>query len=531
MSDKAAIAEATDQLISYSINAEDVLLRRVFAGRTEGLFIDVGAEDPVNGNDFFGLYRLGWRGINIEPNADYFVQLQEQRPEDLNLQVLVSDKPSEAQAFFIVEATGLSTCDAELAASHAEHGATVHRVEMPATTLALILDATKPSHIDVLKIDVEGFEEHVLRGNDWSRYRPSLIMLEVTLPQSPVRRQTAVADFLKSVGYEFAYHDGLNDFFVEKTFVVPPDSFRPVNVFDNVVKWDTLMLRSGYDELRDRMLEVEHYAKALESERDRMGTAISATSQALQEKQQAEGRLAAELDMTSRIAIDLLSGDFEKVDMMLSQSALVPASVQANPQPVETGRDLMVLADVQDQQNPPDGDGGHSLHIELTMVQARFASVNREKERLEELVKDLRFENRRLAAGNEQLQGERLALHRALDQMRPQAEILSEARRTLAEMRHVVQDRNSELDERSREAEARLNRAHAEAARIEQANQAAGGPDIERFRDDHGGTSAGPAQGIDDSSALMLEALYGSTSWKLTRPIRVLGRLIRPPRS
>ncbi len=169
------------------------------------------------------------------------------------------------------------------------------------------------------------------------------------------------------------------------------------------------------------------------------------------------------------------------------------------------------------------------------MVQARLGALQREKERLDELVKDLQFQNRRLSAGNEQLQGERLALHRALDQARGQAGILTETRRAVGELQRLIGDETAARTAKADAAAARLERAHAEAARIEQENEKAVLQQAEQIEQErrqrvaarYGGAPATGAGG----DALMHQALYASTSWKLTRPVRVLGRLLRPGRS
>ena len=61
-------------MISFSQNREDVLIERVFR-KPAGFFIDVGAWHPVSESvtKYFSL--AGWRGINIEPDAELFAEL------------------------------------------------------------------------------------------------------------------------------------------------------------------------------------------------------------------------------------------------------------------------------------------------------------------------------------------------------------------------------------------------------------------------------------------------------------------------
>jgi hypothetical protein len=72
--------------------------------------------------------------------------------------------------------------------------------------------------IDFLKIDVEGMEYQVLLGGDFSRFRPKVIVLEVTNPWSNLRSDTAgkIGQFLDEHGYCPVYFDGLNDYYVAR---------------------------------------------------------------------------------------------------------------------------------------------------------------------------------------------------------------------------------------------------------------------------------------------------------------------------
>ncbi len=87
--------------------------------------------------------------------------------------------------------------------------------------------------INILKIDVEGWEKEVLRGIDLRRHRPTIGLVEA------VDRETNVVnsdwdDILLAADYKLVYFDGLNKFYAnaeergtERHFAVPP------NVFDD----------------------------------------------------------------------------------------------------------------------------------------------------------------------------------------------------------------------------------------------------------------------------------------------------------
>jgi FkbM family methyltransferase len=223
--------------VSYSANYEDVILNRVFGSRNSGFYIDVGAAHPLHENDTKALYDRGWRGINIEPNATSYRELAAERPGDRNINAAVSDTPGQL-IYHEVIGTGLSTCDPEEAGRARAKGFEVVRHMINAVSLRQVLEDVAPPAIDLLKVDVEGFELKVLASNDWQRFRPKVIVAEATSPESSRRRPDLVALYLVEQGYRGVYFDGLNDFYVERNFEPPPEAFdRPPNVFDRFVPY------------------------------------------------------------------------------------------------------------------------------------------------------------------------------------------------------------------------------------------------------------------------------------------------------
>ncbi|MDO8364846.1 MAG: FkbM family methyltransferase [Actinomycetota bacterium] len=202
-----AAPAAAARVVSYAQNAEDMVLRRAFGDRTEGFYIDVGANHPVNDSVTKHFYDLGWRGINIEPVLELHAQLSQLRPLDINLCVGVGAEPGTLEFAEVSSNQGLSTFNAKLDANNAAAGQTVVHRSVPITTLADVCRQHVTGEIDFLKVDVEGFEAQVFLGHDWATFRPKVILAEDNFSSD-------WHDLVQSHGYTQTLHDGLNRFYV-----------------------------------------------------------------------------------------------------------------------------------------------------------------------------------------------------------------------------------------------------------------------------------------------------------------------------
>ena len=220
--------------ISYAQNYEDVMLWRALKHVERGFYIDVGACWPDQHSVTRAFYEKGWRGINVEPNPEFNAQLCARRPRDINLKLAVGDREAVLTMNFLGN-TGLSTLDDGIAQKHQAAGWTANRQEVEVTTLAAIWQAHVPAGQEVhfLKVDVEGSEEAVLKGNDWQKYRPWVVVVEATLPMSQVESHDKWEHILLDAGYQYAYADGLNRFYVAQEHPELLSAFKyPPNVFD-----------------------------------------------------------------------------------------------------------------------------------------------------------------------------------------------------------------------------------------------------------------------------------------------------------
>lgn len=225
--------------ISYAQNYEDVLLYRALGDVDRGRYIDVGAADPVFDSVTFAFYQRGWRGINLEPSPVPFKRLVELRREDVNLNLAIGDAEG-TTAFFVVQGADiLSTALPGQMEALAGRGYKAQQIEVPVRPLAAVLEEHAVGTIHFLKIDVEGFERAVLAGADLRRFRPWIILIEATAPNSQLPTHHLWEDLLIAADYRFAWFDGLNRYYVsaEKSELAPALQMPP-NVFDKFKRYD-----------------------------------------------------------------------------------------------------------------------------------------------------------------------------------------------------------------------------------------------------------------------------------------------------
>jgi FkbM family methyltransferase len=226
------------RFISYSQNNEDVLLWRALGHVRDGFYIDVGANDPVEHSVTKAFYDAGWRGINIEPLPAHIAAFDEQRPGDVNLAVAAGSAAGSLTLYDVPDVRGWASPDRSVADLHRAEGHTVAELTVPVRTLADVCAEFVRGEIHFLKIDVEGFEGEVLRGMDFERWRPWVLVIEATLPNSRETNHGSWEHLVTAHRYRYAWFDGLNRYYVAEEHAELLASFgiQP-NVFDDYISY------------------------------------------------------------------------------------------------------------------------------------------------------------------------------------------------------------------------------------------------------------------------------------------------------
>lgn len=200
--------------LSYAQNMEDYHLSLAFAGQATGTYIDIGGGHPIADNVSFWFYERGWRGIVVEPQAALTQLYARLRPRDIALCGLVGRDDGEVDFHVVDRLHGFSTTVEAIARSARKFGVDYRTVRIPVMTLARVCEEHDVGEIDFLKVDVEGGEADVLRGADWHRYRPKVILVEAVAPGSGEPAWGEWEPLLLTQGYRFALFDTLNRFYV-----------------------------------------------------------------------------------------------------------------------------------------------------------------------------------------------------------------------------------------------------------------------------------------------------------------------------
>lgn len=191
---------------SYSQEGEDMILSRIFEGKKNGFYIDVGAHHPKRFSNTYFFYKQGWRGINIDAMPNSMRLFNKIRPRDINLEIAISSE-SKKLTYYEFNEPALNGFSEELSRDRdgLRNYKIINQLEITTHRLDDVLKNLKneiPTEIDFLSIDVEGLDFEVLQSLNFNVYKPRVILIEILTSNLEDIAKHEIADYLKKFNYE-----------------------------------------------------------------------------------------------------------------------------------------------------------------------------------------------------------------------------------------------------------------------------------------------------------------------------------------
>jgi len=186
---RAAEARGDRSLSSPSLYGMADSLDRYLSGKG-GFFVEAGANDGFDQSNTYHLERFrGWRGLLVEPVPELHREAVLERPgaQVVNCALVAADHDGSPVA---MRYGGLMSIVSGSHGSEQDDSAYVspaftlgleqeYTFSAAARTLTSLLDEIDAPEVDLLSLDVEGFEPQALAGLDLDRHAPRFILVEI----------------------------------------------------------------------------------------------------------------------------------------------------------------------------------------------------------------------------------------------------------------------------------------------------------------------------------------------------------------
>lgn len=197
--------------ISFSQYGEDLIIKDILTkkGIKNFSYIDIGAHNPIFGNNTYLLYKNGGKGVLVEPNGELCALIKNKRDGDICLNMGVGKTDGELD-FYSFAQTTRSTFSKAQADEHQKKTSQIPKIEKKKI---ISLDSIVRTHfgdkeVSLVSIDAEGLDVEILSGFSFQK-RPYLFCVE----SSP--EDTRVDTLMNEKGYRKVAQIFQNAIFVD----------------------------------------------------------------------------------------------------------------------------------------------------------------------------------------------------------------------------------------------------------------------------------------------------------------------------
>jgi FkbM family methyltransferase len=214
-----------DKIISYLFNS---------MGKSKISYLDVGANHPQIYNNTYLFYQRGAKGVCVEPNPEMFNMIKQSRPKDKNLNIGLGVEGDVVADFYVMSTHTLSTFSKnEALALDAEGKHKIQSVlQLPLKTINNIIRENFDTTIDLVSIDVEGWNEEIIASFDFTKSRPICFCVEtITFSENDTgKKLDKIFEVFEENNYSVYADTHLNTIFLDGNVLrssVPENKFTP----------------------------------------------------------------------------------------------------------------------------------------------------------------------------------------------------------------------------------------------------------------------------------------------------------------
>jgi FkbM family methyltransferase len=203
---------AAEGTIFTSQYGEDEFLVEHGLVPSKGVFVDVGAGDPVRFSNTYSLEQAGWTGLCVDADAEQVEALRRVRKCAVEWAAV---SPTEGEVEFLhCQDPDYSTTLDHLPDLAASEGWEYTTSRVSAVRLETLLEKHNIGKIDLLSIDTEGSELDVCDTLDWDAHRPRVVVIEYLTHGRPAREE-AIRLHFGQLPYRLVYRTTSNLIFAE----------------------------------------------------------------------------------------------------------------------------------------------------------------------------------------------------------------------------------------------------------------------------------------------------------------------------
>lgn len=206
--------------VSYSQSGEDIIADYFFEsiGISKPVYIDIGANQPIKGNNTYLFYLKGCKGICVEPDITLIPSLKNKRPNDVILNIGISTTvASEADFYYFYgHYNAWNTFSKQDADKKSIESGIAYKIsQVRLDTVNNTLEKYGLEKVNFISLDVEGLDLQILKSIDFEKIQPELICVETIefSLNNTVKKNEAIISYMLTKDYRVYADTNLNTLF------------------------------------------------------------------------------------------------------------------------------------------------------------------------------------------------------------------------------------------------------------------------------------------------------------------------------